>query len=98
VKSADSALYAAKDAGRDGYWVATAMPEMPSGDEPVPATEESSDDEAAPSPMVIDGSLLGEEADHGTEAEPTDEAVAESAPEGDAADVDAPVTEAEPVG
>jgi two-component system cell cycle response regulator len=33
VKSADAALYAAKEAGRDGYWVATPMPHMPSADE-----------------------------------------------------------------
>ena len=38
VRSADAALYAAKEAGRDGYWVATPMPEMP-GSEPPPAPE-----------------------------------------------------------
>jgi two-component system, cell cycle response regulator len=32
LKSADSALYAAKEAGRDGYWVATPMPTMPDGE------------------------------------------------------------------
>lgn len=59
VRSADAALYAAKEAGRDGYWVATAMPEMPEGDLPSPDVDEAG-------PGVIDGALVGSEVDDGT--------------------------------
>jgi diguanylate cyclase (GGDEF)-like protein len=59
VKSADAALYAAKEAGRDGYWVATPMPDMPTGDEPVaePVAQEG--------PLVIEGDLADEEPELG---------------------------------
>lgn len=39
VRSADAALYAAKEAGRDGYWVASPMPEMPGEKVPPPPVE-----------------------------------------------------------
>ncbi len=52
VRSADAALYAAKEAGRDGYWVATPAPET-AGEEPVPAPLQDT------GPTVIDGDLLG---------------------------------------
>lgn len=56
VKSADAALYAAKAAGRDGYWVATPMPTMPSADEVrlVPHDE---------GPVVVDTELVGDDTD-----------------------------------
>lgn len=61
VRSADAALYAAKEAGRDGYWVATPMPEMPEGEAPDAAPEPV--EPAEQEPAVIDGALLGSEVD-----------------------------------
>jgi two-component system cell cycle response regulator len=58
VGSADAALYAAKEAGRDGYWVATPMPEMPSGDAATPAAA------STPGPEVEE--LAGTELDTDT--------------------------------
>lgn len=53
IRSADAALYSAKEAGRDGYWVATPMPDMPAADEPAPVR--------VPSPEVED--LAGTDVD-----------------------------------
>ena len=55
VRSADAALYAAKESGRDGYWVATPMPEMPDEEELPPAPVQQ-----AP---VIEGTVLADEQD-----------------------------------
>ncbi|HEX8002061.1 MAG TPA: diguanylate cyclase [Mycobacteriales bacterium] len=73
VRSADAALYAAKESGRDGYWVATPMPEMPSGEEPAAPR--------APEAPVIEGSALADEHDTDLGEEPAGEAVEEPADE-----------------
>jgi two-component system cell cycle response regulator len=55
VKSADSALYAAKEAGRDGYWVASALPEDEADVAAVTTGDVAGSEEAAA--VVIEGSL-----------------------------------------
>jgi diguanylate cyclase (GGDEF)-like protein len=76
VKSADAALYAAKEAGRDGYWVATATPDA--GDEAPPPAPAAVD----PGPAVLDGNLVGDEVDNGSApgAEASDASDEELAP------------------
>jgi diguanylate cyclase (GGDEF)-like protein len=56
IRSADAALYAAKEAGRDGYWVATPMPEMPDVGQATPPAPR-------PGPGVIEPTLVGDEVD-----------------------------------
>ncbi|HVF03808.1 MAG TPA: diguanylate cyclase [Frankiaceae bacterium] len=107
IRSADAALYAAKDAGRDGYWVATVSEQV---EEEPPAREP--DDTG---PGVIDGALLGpgvdglpdalppadggEAATGGSDAAASDNAPADAASDdtGDAA-TDAPGDAADAVG
>ncbi len=65
VKSADAALYAAKEAGRDGYWVATPMPAMPAPEDLLP---EETEDFAGPA--AIDTALAGTGVDTDAGPEP----------------------------
>jgi diguanylate cyclase (GGDEF)-like protein len=67
IKSADAALYAAKEAGRDGYWVATPMPAMPSVDDLRLERRQEP-------PPIIDSVLAGTDTDNA--AAPIDAAAA----------------------
>jgi diguanylate cyclase (GGDEF)-like protein len=71
VRSADAALYAAKEAGRDGYWVATPMPEMPDGEPPAAEPAEAAVEQVEqvePEAMVEPGATVEPE----TQAEVTE--------------------------
>jgi diguanylate cyclase (GGDEF)-like protein len=67
IKSADAALYAAKESGRDGYWVATATPE---------AAEDVTTRSETAGPDVLDSGLLGDDVDTGM-GDAADEAATE---------------------
>jgi diguanylate cyclase (GGDEF)-like protein len=84
IRSADAALYSAKEAGRDGYWVATPMPEMPSPDEPARVR--------VPAPEVED--LAGTDVDIDA---PADETASEQAPT-DEPSIDETPTDETPTG
>jgi len=71
VRSADAALYAAKESGRDGYWVATPMPEVPGEELPPPTPPET-----AP---AIEGTALADE--HDTDIGPAEAVTEEPAGE-----------------
>jgi diguanylate cyclase (GGDEF)-like protein len=72
VKSADSALYAAKESGRDGYWVATATPESPAPEAAVAPARQG--------PDVLDSGLLDDEVDTGMGVAADEAATEESGP------------------
>ncbi|HWL35029.1 MAG TPA: diguanylate cyclase [Frankiaceae bacterium] len=60
VRSADAALYAAKEAGRDGYWVASPMPEMPGEKVPPPPAEfvDVVEEDAADEVQIDNGTVV----------------------------------------
>jgi diguanylate cyclase (GGDEF)-like protein len=68
IKSADAALYAAKESGRDGYWVATATPEGGPGENAAAPEDEG--------PDILDSELIGDDVDTGM-GEAADEAATE---------------------
>jgi diguanylate cyclase (GGDEF)-like protein len=89
VRSADAALYAAKESGRDGYWVATPMPEVPGEELPPPPPTESA-------PPPIEGSALADE--HDTDMGPTqDDETAEAAEATDSTEIAEVVESTSPV-
>jgi diguanylate cyclase (GGDEF)-like protein len=69
IKSADAALYAAKESGRDGYWVATAPPEGGPGENAAAPEDEG--------PDILDSELIGDDVDTGM-GEAADEAATEA--------------------
>jgi diguanylate cyclase (GGDEF)-like protein len=91
IKSADAALYAAKESGRDGYWVATATPEGTAA-ENVARSE-------AEGPDVLDSGLLGDDVDTGmgdAADEAATEETADAAHSGAADEAAAPADEPAP--
>jgi two-component system cell cycle response regulator len=111
VRSADAALYAAKEAGRDGYWVATPMPEMPGEQAALPPAEpeEVVEDDASDEVRIDNGTVVYDDpvephtvvtddamADYGDAAPEADDAAPETGSEAEPDAVADAVTDAEP--